>query len=176
MKADPCGRVSCGLFFFVNFWHNKGNNNWSKQRGGEPRRENTPKQRFPTPPPLFSSSQDVSSRGEKNWSWAGFFFLPFSLLEFTCIFFSRLGEKTNHLCISCLKTSDWCKWTPYVGSNGQTPCLLKRRKIIDVRACRECFCLVFKVFPRLRVAEEHGEEERSGQEQDRNGNDMVGRL
>lgn len=41
-----------------------------------------------------------------------------------------------------------------------------------MRACRECFCLVFKVFPRLRVAEEHGEEERSGQEQDRNGNDM----
>lgn len=162
--------------FFINFWHNKGNNNWSKQRGGEPRRENTPKQRFPTPAPLFSSSQDVSSRGEKNWSWAGFFFPALFLTRIYLYFFSRLGEKTNHLCISCLKTSDWCKWTPYVGSNGQTACLLKRRKIIDVRACRECFCLVFKVFPRLRVAEEHGEEERSGQEQDRNGNDMVGRL
>lgn len=23
----------------------------------------------------------------------------------------------------------------------------KKRKIIDVSACRECFCLVFKVFP-----------------------------
>lgn len=22
-------------FFFINFWHNKGNNNWSKQRGGK---------------------------------------------------------------------------------------------------------------------------------------------
>lgn len=85
--------------FFINFWHNKGNNNWSKQRGGEPRRENTPKQRFPTPAPLFSSSQDVSSRGEKNWSWAGFFFLPFSLLEFTCIFFSD-WEKRQTIYVS----------------------------------------------------------------------------
>lgn len=59
-----------------------------------------------------------------------------------------------------------------MGSDGQTACLLKRRKIIDVSASRECFCLVFKVFPRLWVAEEHREEERSGQELDRNRNDM----
>lgn len=130
---------------------------------------------FQRRPPFSPPRKTFPAVVKKTEVEQDFFFLPFSLLEFTCIF-SRLGEKTNHLCISCLKTSDWCKWTPYVGSNGQTACLLKRRKIIDVRACRECFCLVFKVFPRLRVAEEHGEEERSGQEQDRNGNDMVCRL
>lgn len=81
------------LFFFVNFWHNKGNNNWSKQRGGEPRRENTPKQRFPTPAPLFSSSQDVSSRGEKKLKLSRIFFPALFLTRIYLYFFFQTGRK-----------------------------------------------------------------------------------
>lgn len=74
MKIESAVAFPADSFYF---WHNKGNNNWSKQRGGEPRKENTPKQRFPTPAPFFSS-QDVSRLGEKTEVEQDFFFFLFS--------------------------------------------------------------------------------------------------
>lgn len=59
-----------------------------------------------------------------------------------------------------------------MGSNGQTACLLEKRRIIDASACGVFLSAFFKVFPRLWLAEEQIEEERSGHELEGDRNDM----
>lgn len=79
--------VSYGL---LDILHNKGNNNWSKQRGGEPRRGNTLKQRFPTPPSFFFARHSQPC-GEEKSCWNSI--CAFLLREYSCFLLLKQGAR-----------------------------------------------------------------------------------